>query len=64
MAARGVPVQNLPQEELHGRDRREQAIAPSGVPNFPAHCLDGFGWQQHGPLAGGLCRIVLMCGTI
>ena len=52
MAAGGVAMQNLQQEELHGGDWREHAVAPRGIPDLPAHRQDGFGLQQHGPLAG------------
>jgi hypothetical protein len=45
-------MQNLEQEELHGGDWREHAVAPCGIPDLPAYRQDGFGLQQHGPLAG------------
>jgi hypothetical protein len=51
MAAGGVAMQDLQQEELHGRDRRQHAVAPGGIPNLTAHGQNGFGLQQHGPLA-------------
>src|SRR5262245_6880299 len=52
VTARGVAVQHLQPEELHGRDRREPAVAPSGGPDLLAHRPDGFGWQPRGPLGG------------
>jgi hypothetical protein len=41
MAAGGVTVQDRPQEELDRRDRREQAITPSGVARLLSHGLEG-----------------------
>src|SRR5687768_1752529 len=52
MTAGGVAMQNLPQEELHGRDRRQHAVAPCGIPDLTAYGEDSFGLQQYGPLAG------------
>jgi hypothetical protein len=51
MAASGVAMQNLQQKELHGGDRCEHAVAPTGIPNLAAHGEDGFGLQQRSPLA-------------
>ncbi len=45
MTAGGVAMQNLQQEELHGGDRREHAIAPGGIPDLTAHGQEGFGLQ-------------------
>ena len=52
MTAGGIAVQNLQQEELHRGDRREHAVAPGGIADLTAYRQDGFGLQQHGPLAG------------
>jgi hypothetical protein len=52
MTARGVPMQDLQQEELHGGDGREHAVAPAGIAHLAAHRQDGFGLEQQGPLAG------------
>jgi hypothetical protein len=52
MAAGGVAMPHLPQEELPGRDRRQHAVAPCGVPELPAHGQHGVGLQRRGPLAG------------
>src|SRR6266699_812977 len=50
MAAGGVAMQNLQQEYLHGGDRREDAVAPPGIPDLAAHREDSVGLQQRGPL--------------
>ena len=52
MTAGGVAMKDLQQEELHGGDGREHAVTPCGIPDLTAHRQDGFGLQQHGPLAG------------
>ena len=52
MTAGGVAMQHLSQEARHGGDRREQAVAPCGRPDLPAHRENGVGWPQHGPFAG------------
>ena len=52
MAAGRVTVQNLQQEAVHGGDRREDAVAPAGIPNLAAHSQDGVGLEQQGPLVG------------
>src|SRR6266511_3877540 len=51
MTAGGVAIQNLQQEELHGRDRREHAVAPPGIADLATHRENSFGLQQRGPLA-------------
>jgi hypothetical protein len=38
-------MQNMQQEELHGRDRREHAVALGGIPDLSAHGQNGFGLQ-------------------
>jgi hypothetical protein len=43
MAAGRVAVQHLQQEEVHGGDGREDAVAPAGIPNLAAHRQDGVG---------------------
>jgi hypothetical protein len=45
-------MQNLSQEELHGRDRCQHTVAPGGIPDLTAHSQDGFRLQQQGLLAG------------
>jgi hypothetical protein len=40
MAAGGVALQHLEQEERHGGDRREDAVAPGGIPALTAHGHD------------------------
>jgi len=52
MTASGVAMENLQEEELHGRDRYEHAVAPCGVPDLTAHGQDGVGLQQGSPLRG------------
>jgi hypothetical protein len=52
MTAGGIAVQQLPQEALHRGDRREHAVAPSGIADLTADRQDGFRVQPHGPLAG------------
>ena len=52
MAAGGVALEHLSQDERHRGDRRAHAIAPCGIPDLTAHGKDGFGLQPHGPLAG------------
>jgi hypothetical protein len=51
MTAGGVAMQNLPQEELYGSDRRAHAVAPPALSNLATHCEDGVGLQPCGPLA-------------
>ena len=46
MAAGGVAMQNLQQEELDGGDRREHPVAPCDIPHLAARGEDGFGLQQ------------------
>jgi hypothetical protein len=50
MAAGSIAMQNLQQEQLYGGDRREDAVAPGGIPNVAAHREDGVGLQQRSPL--------------
>jgi hypothetical protein len=50
--AGGVALENWEQEERRGRAGREQAVAPGGRPDLPAHGQEGCGWQQQGPLTG------------
>jgi hypothetical protein len=45
-------MQNLSQEELHGGDRRQYAVAPPGIADLATGCENRVGSQQHGPLAG------------
>jgi hypothetical protein len=45
MTAGGVAMQNLPQEEVHGGDGREHAIASGHIPDLTTHGKDGVGWQ-------------------
>ena len=52
MAADRVTVPHLQQEEVHGGDGREDAVAPAGLPTLAAHRQDGFGLEQQSPLAG------------
>src|SRR5215510_8694745 len=51
MAAGGVTMQDLQQEELHGGDGREDAVAPPGIADLATGCENRFGLQQRGPLA-------------
>jgi hypothetical protein len=50
MTAGGVAMQNLSQEELHGRDRRQHAVAPGGIASRLTRADDGFRLQQSRPL--------------
>jgi hypothetical protein len=52
MTTGGMALQNLSQEGLHRRDRREHAVAPGGIPDLTTYRQDSVGLQQHGPLAG------------
>jgi hypothetical protein len=45
MTTGGVAVQHLQEDYLHGGHRREQAVAPRGIPNLAAHGEDSFGLQ-------------------
>jgi hypothetical protein len=49
MAASGVTMQNLPQEELHSGDWREHAVAPGGIASRLARADDRFWWQLGRP---------------
>jgi hypothetical protein len=51
MAASGVTMQNLPQEELHSGDWREHAVAPPGIADLATGCENRFGLPPRGPLA-------------
>jgi hypothetical protein len=42
---------NLPQDERHGGERRQDAIAPCAIPDLTVHGEDRFGLPSHGPLA-------------
>jgi hypothetical protein len=50
MAAGGVTVQHLQEEELHGDDWREHAVTPCGIPDLATPREDGVGLQPRGPL--------------
>jgi hypothetical protein len=50
MAARGVAVQNLEQEELDRSDGRQHAVSPCSVAGLLARGDDGFRLQLSGPL--------------
>jgi hypothetical protein len=45
MAAGGIAMQNLSQEELHGRDWRQPTVASEGIPDLTARSQNGFGLQ-------------------
>jgi hypothetical protein len=51
MAAGSIALANVPQEELHGGDRREHPVTPPGLPNLATHGQDGVGLQQRSPFA-------------
>jgi hypothetical protein len=51
MAASSVPMPNLQQEELHGGDWREHAVAPPGIADLATGCENRVGLQQRGLLA-------------
>src|SRR5688572_15659457 len=61
MAARGVPVQDLQQEELHGGDGREHAVAPPGIADLATDGENGVRLQQRRPLT---CKPLKDAGNI
>jgi len=52
VTAGGVALQNLPAEAQHGGDRREPAVAPSGIADRATPRENRFGLPQRGPLTG------------
>src|SRR5215475_15798391 len=49
MAASGVTMQHLQQEELHSGDGREHAVAPGGIASLLARADDRFWWPRGRP---------------
>ena len=64
MTARGVPVQNLLQEELHAGDGREHAVAPVGIADLTTSGENGVGLPQRGPLAVNRWRMAVVLGIM